>query len=144
VLEQGKAVMSRYYEAWNARDLDAFDQLFAPDAIDHDVQNPYAATHGPAGAKRVAEMYHSAFSDSRFEVHEQIGEGELIVTRWTGKGTNDGELMGMPPTGKYATIEGITIARIASSKIAETWTCWDTLGMLQQLGAVPAAQQTAI
>jgi steroid delta-isomerase-like uncharacterized protein len=141
MFEQGKAVMDRYFEAWNARDLDAFDELFAPDAVDHDAQNPFAEKPGPAAAKQVAEMYHSAFSDGRFEVRDQIAEGDLVVTRWTGKGTNDGEIMGMAPSGKPAAIEGITIARIANSKIAETWTCWDTLGMMQQLGALPAPQQ---
>jgi steroid delta-isomerase-like uncharacterized protein len=144
MFEQGKSVMMRYFEAWNARDLDAFDEIFAPDAIAHDAQNPFADTRGPAGAKRTAEMYHSAFSDGHFEVHEQIAEGDLIVTRWTAKGTNDGELMGGPPTGKPVAIEGITIARIASSQIAETWTCWDTLGLMQQLGAVAQAQQSAV
>jgi steroid delta-isomerase-like uncharacterized protein len=142
MFEQGKDVMKRYFEAWNARDLDAFDGLFAADAVDHDAQNPFAEKPGPAAAKRAAEMYHSAFSDSCFEVHDQIAEGDLVVTRWTGKGTNDGELMGMPSSGKPAAIEGITIARIANSRIAETWTCWDTLGMMQQLGAVPEPQQT--
>jgi steroid delta-isomerase-like uncharacterized protein len=139
MFENNKAVMTRFYEAWNARDLDAFEELFAPDAVDHDAQNPFAETRGPAGAKRTAEMYHTAFPDSRIEVHEQISEGDLIVTRWTGKGKNDGELMGMAPTGKTVAVTGIAIARLASSKIVETWTCWDTLGMLQQLGAVPAA-----
>lgn len=67
MFEQGKSVMNRYFEAWNARDLDAFDEIFASDAIDHDAQNPFADVPGPAGAKRVAEMYFAAFSDGRFE-----------------------------------------------------------------------------
>lgn len=144
MFEQGKSVMNRYFEAWNARDLDAFDEIFASDAIDHDAQNPFADVPGPAGAKRVAEMYFAAFSDGRFEAHEQIAEGDVVVTPWTAKGTNDGELMGMPPTGKSVEIAGVTVARIANSKIAETWTCWDTLGMMQQLGAIPAPQATSV
>jgi steroid delta-isomerase-like uncharacterized protein len=142
MFEQGKSVMNRYFEAWNARNLDAFDEIFAPNAIDHDAQNPFADMRGPAEAKRVAEMYHGAFSDGRFEVEDQIAERDVVVTRWTAKGTNDGELMGMPPTGKSVEIAGTTMARIANSQIAETWTCWDTLGMMQQLGAVPAPQAT--
>lgn len=50
----------------------------------------------------------------------------------------------MPPTGKSVEIAGVTVARIANSKIAETWTCWDTLGMMQQLGAIPAPQATSV
>ena len=141
--EQNKAVARRFYEAWNARDLDAFDGLIASDARDHDPQNPVKDMRGPAGAKHAAGMYHGAYSDGRFEVCEQIAEGDLVVTRWTGKGTHDGELMGMPPTGKAVEIQGITIDRIADGKIAESWTCFDTLGMLQQLGAVPEAQTTS-
>jgi steroid delta-isomerase-like uncharacterized protein len=137
---QNKAVAMRFFEAFNARDLDAFDEFVAADAIDHDPQNPFREMRGPEGAKRNAQMYHAAFSDGRFEVHEQLAEGDCVVTRWTATGTNDGELMGMPPTGKSVKIEGIGIDRIADGKVVESWGCWDTLGMMQQLGVVPEAQ----
>jgi steroid delta-isomerase-like uncharacterized protein len=140
MLAQNKAVAKRFYEAWNARDLDSFDQIVASDAEDHDPQNPFREMRGPEGARRGAEMYQSAFSDGRFDVEQQFAEGDFVVTRWTARGTNDGGLMGMPPTGKSVECAGITIDRIAGGKIAETWTCWDTLGMMQQIGAVPEAQ----
>jgi steroid delta-isomerase-like uncharacterized protein len=140
MLAQNKAVSKRFLEAWNARDLDAFDQLVAPDAEDHDPQNPFPELRGPEGAKRGAEMYQSAFSDGRFDVEQQCAEGDFVITRWTARGTNDGDLMGMPPTGRSVACAGITIDRIAGGKIAESWTCWDALGMMQQLGAVPEAQ----
>ena len=137
---QNKAVAMRFFEAFNARDLDAFDEILAPDAVDHDPQNPFREMRGPEGAKRNAQMYHAAFSDGRFEVHEQLAEGDCVVTRWTAKGTNDCELMGMSPTGKSVEIDGIGIDRIADGKVVESWGCWDTLGMMQQLGVVPEAQ----
>ena len=137
---QNKAVAMRFFEAFNARDLDAFNEILAPDAVDHDPQNPFREMRGPEGAKRNAQMYHAAFSDGRFEVHEQLAEGDCVVTRWTAKGTNDGELMGMSPTGKSVEIDGIGIDRIADGKVVESWGCWDTLGMMQQLGVVPEAQ----
>jgi steroid delta-isomerase-like uncharacterized protein len=140
MLAQNKAVAKRFLEAWNARDLDAFDQIVASDAEDHDPQNPFPELRGPEGARRGAEMYQTAFSDGRFDVEQQLAEGDFVITRWTARGTNDGEVMGMPPTGKTVACAGITIDRIAGGKIAETWTCWDTLGMMQQLGAVPEAQ----
>src|SRR5439155_461705 len=83
-------------------------------------QNPFREMRGPAGAKRAAGMYHSAFSDGRIEIDDQIADGDLVVTRWTGKGTQDGELMGMPPTGKWVEVSGITIDRIAGEQIAAT------------------------
>jgi steroid delta-isomerase-like uncharacterized protein len=140
MLAQNKAVAKRFLEAWNARDLDAFDQIVASDAEDHDPQNPFPELRGPEGARRGAEIYQTAFSDGRFDVEQQLAEGDFVITRWTARGTNDGEVMGMPPTGKTVECAGITIDRIAGGKIAETWTCWDTLGMMQQLGAVPEAQ----
>ena len=75
-------------------------------------------------------------------MHEQIAEGDLVVTRWTGKGTHDGELMGMPPTGKWVEVDGVAIDRISGGKIVESWNCFDALGMMQQLGAIPEAQPT--
>ena len=61
-----------------------------------------------------------------------------MVTRWTGTGTHQGDLLGMAPTGKGAKVMGIWIHRLAGGKIVESWNVWDTLGMLQQLGVIPA------
>jgi steroid delta-isomerase-like uncharacterized protein len=141
--EENKAVSKRFFEAWNARDMAAFDEIYAPDAVDHDPQNPFPDLRGPESAKRFCEMYSTGYSDGRYEVHEQIAEGDVVVTRWTGKGTHDGELMGIAATGKPVEVEGITIDRHAGGKIAETWTCWDTLGMMQQLGAISESQPTS-
>lgn len=137
--EQNKAAAKRLFDAWNSRDLDVFAEVIAPDCIDHDPQNPFADIHGPESLQRLARMYIAAFSDQRFLVNEQIAEGDLVTTRWTGTGTNDGEMMGMPPTGKSAVVQGITINRFRDGKIVDSWGCWDTLGMMQQLGIVPAA-----
>ena len=61
----------------------------------------------------------------------------MVATRWTGRGTHKGELMGIPPTGKQVTVSGITISHVKNGKVVEEWSNWDTLGMLQQLGVVP-------
>ena len=58
--------------------------------------------------------------------------------RWTGSGTHVGEINGIPATGKKISVDAITIHRMEGGKIAESWEVWDTLGFLQQLGAVPA------
>jgi steroid delta-isomerase-like uncharacterized protein len=137
--DQNKATARRFYEAWTSGDLDAYDEIMAPDAQDHDTQNPNAGTLGPEGAKRTSEMYRNAFSDSRFEIEQQFDDGDYVITRWTATGTNDGELMGMPATGKPVTITGITIDRFEDGKVVEGWTNWDTLGMMQQLGVIPVA-----
>ncbi|MFI1237341.1 ester cyclase [Nocardia salmonicida] len=137
--EQNKATAKRIFDAWNERDLDVFDELMSADAINHDPQNPFADVHGPDGLTKLVQMYLVAFSDQRFLVNEQIAEGDFVTTRWTGTGTNDGEMMGMPATGKSAVVQGITINRFRDGKIVESWATWDTLGMMQQLGVVPSA-----
>jgi steroid delta-isomerase-like uncharacterized protein len=139
--EQNKAVARRFFEAWNEGDLDALDEVMSPDAENHDPQDPFPSDTGPEAAKKLVSMYREAFPDVRFEVEHQVAEGDYVVTRWTATGTHEGELMGIPGTGKSSTVTGISIDRFEGGKVVEGWTNWDTLGMLQQLGAVPAGSR---
>ena len=66
-----------------------------------------------------------------------IADGDKVVTRWTGRGTHDGDLMGVAPTGKQVTVSGLTLSRLANGKVVEEYTNWDTFGMMKQLGVVP-------
>lgn len=141
--EQNKATARRFYEeAWQGR-LEVLDEIMSEDAVEHDTQNPFADVHGPDGARRLIEMYRQAFPDVSFTVEEQIAERDLVVTRWTATGTNDGDIMGMPATGRTSTVTGIDISRFEDGRIVEGWTNWDTIGMLQQLGLAPAAEGAA-
>jgi steroid delta-isomerase-like uncharacterized protein len=117
-------------------DLDAIDELVAPEFVGH---NPPAREPnlGPAGQREFVEKYRSAFPDARVKVESQLGEGDRVVTRWTAHGTHRGELMGIDPTGREVTVHGITISRISAGKVVESWSNWDALGMLVQLGVVP-------
>ena len=74
-------------------------------------------------------------------IEDVIAEGDKVAVRFTFRGTHQGELMGIPPTGKQVTISGMDINRIAGGKIAERWAVFDMLGMLQQLGVMPAPEQ---
>jgi steroid delta-isomerase-like uncharacterized protein len=81
-------------------------------------------------------------SDARVDIHDLIVEGDRVAATWTYGGTNDGEIMGMPATGKRASITGAHFFRFEGDRIAETWAFADVLGLLQQLGLVtlgPAA-----
>jgi steroid delta-isomerase-like uncharacterized protein len=137
--DQNKAIARRALELFSGGDLDELDQLVSEDAVDHDTQNPNAGIHGPEGAKRTAAIYRGAFPDLKITVEDQIAEGDEVVTRWTAVGTHDGDLPGLPASGRSSTVTGITIDRIEGGKIVESWGNWDTLGMMQQLGAIPAA-----
>ena len=88
-------------------------------------------------------MYRQAFPDLRMTVEAMFADGDCVITRWTAVGANTGEIPGMPATGKQSTVTGVTIDRIEDGKIVESWTNWDTLGMLQQLGIAPGQEAAA-
>ncbi len=89
-------------------------------------------------------VYLRAFPDADITIEDQLVEGDRVVTRWTGRGTQTGEFMEMPPSGKKVAVPGVQIDRFSGGKIVEEWTLFDQLGMLQQLGAVPATKQPAL
>jgi predicted ester cyclase len=129
-------------EILGAGNYDLADELIASDARGHDPALPQP-TIGPEGLKEAARGYRAAFPDLKLTSEQVIAEGDYVAIRWTARGTHKGELFGIAPTGKQATVTGISIDRWANGKIVESWVNWDTLGLLQQLGAVPAALQTA-
>jgi steroid delta-isomerase-like uncharacterized protein len=128
-------------EVFGAGKYDLADDVIRADAIGHDPALP-EPVKGPDGLKEAARGYRAAFPDLEMTIHETAAEGDLVAIRWVAQGTHKGDLFGIAPTGKQATVTGITIDRYAGGKIAESWTNWDTLGLLQQLGAVPSAMQT--
>jgi steroid delta-isomerase-like uncharacterized protein len=121
-------------EPWEGN-LGVIDELVASNYVGHDPAMP--DQQGPEGIKEFITGYLAAFPDGRITIDDQFAAGDLVATRWMGRGTQTGELMGIPPTGKQVTIAGITISRVENGKVVEEWTNWDMLGMLQQLGAVP-------
>jgi steroid delta-isomerase-like uncharacterized protein len=135
--EENKTVVRRFLEEiFTAGNLELVDELFAPDYVLHDPVVPDEVS-GPEGMKRYVSMYRSAYPDTHFTVEDQIAEGDKVVTRWTGQGTQQGELMGIPPTGERVTITGITVDRLSGGKIEEEWNNFDQLGLLRQLGVAP-------
>lgn len=128
-------------EIFGAGKYELADELIAADARGHDPSLPEALV-GPEGVKDSARGYRAAFPDLKLTIEQVIAQGDDVAVRWTAKGTHKGELFGIAATGKEATVTGISIDRWANGKVAESWVNWDTLGLLQQLGAVPAAMQT--
>jgi steroid delta-isomerase-like uncharacterized protein len=138
--EQNKTIVRRAFEEPWKGNLDVIDELIATQYIGHDPANP-EPLRGPAGVKEFISTYRAAFPDARITVEQQLAEGDLVATRWTGRGTHEGELMGISPTGKRVTVSGLTISRLEGGKIVEEFQNWDTFGMMQQLEAVPALAQ---
>jgi steroid delta-isomerase-like uncharacterized protein len=128
-------------EIYNAGRLELADELVTPDFVGRDPASPEPMM-GPEGLKRQAQGYRTAFPDLRLTIEDEIAEGDRVATRWSAHGTHKAQLFGIPATGRQATVSGITISRIFDGRIAESWISWDTFGLLQQLGAVPAMAET--
>jgi len=135
--EENKALLSRYFEeAWNKHNPDAVEGFYAPDVVNHSA--PPGMPNDRAGMKAGLGMFLGAFPDVKVTTDFLVAEGDKVVSRWTMTATHTGEWLGTPATGKRMEMTGITIARIADGKIAEVWFETDQMGMMQQLGLVPA------
>ena len=136
--ETNKTVSRRFFEeVWNKGDLAVLNEILTEDHVNSGPGTPPELPTGPEGTKQLVTMYRNAFPDVHFTIDEQLAEGEKVLTRWTGQGTHQGELQGLPATGKSSTISGIVIDRIVNGKIAESWGLFDNFSMLQQLGVIP-------
>lgn len=133
--EQNKAIVNRFFEEFSQTSV---DELFVPNYLHHDPGLPPELQSGRDAYKQLVTMFRTGFPDLKMTVEDLVAEGEKVVARWTWRGTNQGEFQGIPPTGKQVTGSGISIHRVASGKIAEAWVNFDTPGMLQQLGVIPA------
>jgi steroid delta-isomerase-like uncharacterized protein len=122
-------------DPWRGK-LDEALEFVGDDYVAH-VPGSVEPFRGKQGFRDFVNTYLTGFPNGTITVDDQIAEGENVATRWTGRGTNTGELMGIPATGREVTVGGITYSRIADGKAREAWISWDTLAMMQQLGAVP-------
>ena len=135
--EENKALIRRFFqEVWDNKNLDIFDELVAADSVDHEL--PPGLPSGREGGKAYLGIFLTAFPDTNMTIEDQMADGDRVVTRWTAVGTHTAELMGIPATNKQVTVPGIDIHRIVAGKIVEHWGQFDQMGMMQQLGVIPA------
>ena len=143
MFEQNKAIFRAIPEkVVNTGNLDAADQYFAQDFVDH--TTPAGLPNGLAGFKAYITRLRSAFPDLHFTVEDVVAEGETVVVRATARGTMTGDFLEMKATGKTATWTEIHIGRLADGKVVEHWATIDQLGMLQQLGLAAIPEQQAV
>ena len=136
--ETNKTLSRRFFEeVFGKGKLNVLDEIIAKDHVNSGPGTLPELPTGPEGAKQLVTVYRNAFPDVHFTIDDQIAEGEKVVTRWTAQGTHQGELAGLPATGKSSTVTGIVVDRIVNGKIAESWGIFDEFGMMQQLGAIP-------
>ena len=131
-VEENKAIARRWYdEAFNKHRVAAIDELYAPDFVTHD--NPLVPEGNRAGAKQLFASLFAAVPDLSATVEDIIAEGDKVVVRYTTWGTQQGDLIDIPATGKSFTMACIDILRFEDGKIAEHWVEADHLGMMRQL-----------
>jgi steroid delta-isomerase-like uncharacterized protein len=142
--EENKAVVYREMEELfnHTGNLDAVEEIVSPHYVSYEPTS--GEVRGIEGARQFAANYRQAFPDLENTVEDMVAEGDKVVVRFRARGTHEGETEAFgPPTGKRMDITGITIKRVADGKIAEAWTNFDALGMMQQLGLIPEAAQQA-
>jgi steroid delta-isomerase-like uncharacterized protein len=134
---QNKAQARRLVEEiFNRGNLAVIDELVSPDFVERELLPP-GTPAGREGVKQLTVMFRSAFPDFKVTIDDAIGEGDRVVIRETWTGTQRGEFMGIPSTGKHVSFGVIDILRFAGGKIVEHWGQMDSMGLMTQLGAIP-------
>ena len=138
--EHNKAIVRQVLEELqNRHNLDVVDALFAADFVDHSV--PPGLPPGREGVKMQFAMFFSAFPDLHVVIHDQMAEGDRVVTRKTFHGTHQGDLFGLPPTDSSVAFDVIDILCVRDGKVTDHWNVVDQLGLMRQIGAIPAPEQ---
>ena len=135
--EENKALARREIEEIFCANgnLDAADEIYAPNYISHQPSGG-EDIRGREAITQFAAAFREAFPDMQITIEEQIAEGDKMVTRFTSRGTHQGELWGIPATGRKVEVRSVSTNRIEGGKIVEHWTSADRLGMMQQLGVI--------
>jgi steroid delta-isomerase-like uncharacterized protein len=136
VSEENKSISRALSEMLSDHDLSGLDEVYAPEVVNHDPNQ--GDIRGLDAVREYLTSYVEAFPDLRMIVEDQVAEGDKVVTRWRAEGTHEGELQGMPASGNQISVEGITIERFEGGKIVEAWDNADFLGLMQQIGGMPA------
>ena len=139
--EEHKTIVRRWVELWNTKNVDAVTEFIAADYVRHDPNNP--DIRGAAAETQFVTMVLTAFPDLHITIDQLVAEGDTVVGRFTFRGTQRGVFSGIPPTQKQITFTATETFRIHGGKIAEQWVSMDALGMLQQLGVIPAPGQAS-
>ncbi|MPZ24216.1 MAG: hypothetical protein GEU28_11900 [Dehalococcoidia bacterium] len=133
--EDNKAMILRFEEAFAANDQQTLRDLLAEDVVDH-TPAPGAA-QGREGFVQFVDTLHRAFQDMNQNVDDVIAEGDAVLTRWSVTGRHSGDFLGLRASNKTVSISGLTLYKVRGGRVAETWNHFDTLDMMQQIGAVP-------
>ena len=133
-IEENKTIVRRYQEIYNSNDLDRLTEVVSDDLLTPNIMP--GIPRGLEGAKAAHRIMLAGFPDYQTVIEDMLAEGEKVAARIRMTGTNTGEFMGIPATGKRVQFTGIYIARISNGKIVEHWGEEDGVSLLQQLGVL--------
>jgi steroid delta-isomerase-like uncharacterized protein len=140
-VEANKAVVQRFVdEVLNQGNVAAIDELLTPDFVEHE-ELPPGVPAGREATKAMFGMVHSAFPDFKVTVKHLFGEGDRVTLHMVWTGTQEGEFMGIPASGRRISLEVIDIIGMADGRMAEHWGVMDNMAMMQQLGVVPPPEE---
>ena len=124
-------------ETYTKGKIDLIAQLCADDFV---MRDPVAGEIDRRGFEQHVQTYRKAFPDLKIEVIDQIVSGDRVMSRWRATGTHQGDLMGIPATNKKGMVEGLTVGRYANGKLVESYSQWDVMGLMRQLGITSPMQ----
>ena len=134
--EANKAVYARMVEeVVNQGKFEVVDEIFHPDYVDHAA--PPGSPPGLEGVKAIFGMFRTGFPDVKFTIDQMVGEGEYVATLVHGEGTQTGQFIQFPPSGKHAVWRSVGFFRVEDGLIREHWGIPDLLGLLIQIGVIP-------
>jgi steroid delta-isomerase-like uncharacterized protein len=137
---ENKAVVRRWFEAFNRGDFNAGAQVLHEGHVLH---APGGDARGPEGWKEFARMYRTAFPDCELVIEELLADGDRVIIRFTARGTHGGVLAGIQATGRRVTVPSILICQVSNGKVIESWQTFDQLAMFQAIGTIPTVAASA-
>jgi steroid delta-isomerase-like uncharacterized protein len=129
-------------QVWNQGREAAVHRLLAPEGVFHNIAQDGKDTTGPEEFLPFFRAFRDAFPDIHITVHQTATEGDVVAGRFTLTATHKGHGLGVPPTDRHVSFDGMSMAKIVDGKLVEGWNVWDAYGLREQLGFTSAAPQT--
>ena len=140
--EANKAIARREVEEFESQGTPVVaDEVLAPD---YRLHFPGFPPLDRDGHKQMIAAFHAAFPDMRIELEAQVAEGDRVANHIVMHGTHQGPFQGIPASGKTVTVRGMNLMRLAGGRIVELWGYLDTLGLMQQIGAIPMPEPAGL
>jgi steroid delta-isomerase-like uncharacterized protein len=139
--QNGELVKAWFDEVWNKGDESTIDRLFDPGGIAHGLGDTDQDVHGPDEFRPFARNLRGAIPDIHIAIEDMLEQGDKVMVRVVLTGHHNGGGLGVPATGRPVRVQGIVLVRCCEGKIVEGWNSWDQLGLLRQIGALPAGRE---